>query len=342
MSNLAAILPSPKAPLITQDLPISTPAPNELLIKTSLIALNAIEYKHAKLAILPLPYPVILGSVFTGTIHQVGSHIANFKIGEKVVVLKRFGTQGNRYGAYQRYVVVGEGEMVCRVREGVDGEVVVSLMMNAVSVVGLLSGRLGFERASLEGTAPARGKKVLVYGGSSSFGGLSVQYLAKGGYEVVTTSSAKNRDFVSKLGAGVVVDHTLEKDKLIERLVAEGPYDVVVDTISTPDTVAVTGRVLAAQGGGKLYAMQPTFEPKMLPEGVERVFEPWPESLYEEKNRELQEWVVNTYLPQGVAGGAITPLSIETVRGGLEGINGALDRLQKGVSGVRLVVDPWE
>jgi hypothetical protein len=72
------------------------------------------------------------------------------------------------------------------------------------------------------------------------------------------------------------------------------------------------------------------------------VFEPWSDSLYEEKNRELQEWVVQTYLPQCVAQGAIIPLPVEKVAGGLGGINEALDRLQKDVSGVRLVADPWE
>jgi len=72
------------------------------------------------------------------------------------------------------------------------------------------------------------------------------------------------------------------------------------------------------------------------------VFEPWSESLYDEKNRDLQEWLLQTYLPQGISRGAITPLPIEKVGGGLKGVNEALDKLQKGVSGVRLVADPWE
>jgi hypothetical protein len=129
---------------------------------------------------------------------------------------------------------------------------------------------------------------------------------------------------------------------LVNELVAQGPYDVVVDTISLPNTVAVTVCVLAAQGGGKLYAMQPAFGPETLPDGVMRVFEPWSDSLYEEKNRGLQEWVMRTYLPQGLSRGAITPLPIEKVAGGLRGVNEALERLQERVSGVRLVADHWE
>lgn len=88
--------------------------------------------------------------------------------------------------------------------------------------------------------------------------------------------------------------------------------------------------------------MQPAFGPETLPDGVERVFEPWSDPLYEEKNRGLLEWLLNTYMPQGISQGAVAPLPIEKIDGGLKGVNGALDKLLKGVGAVRLVVDPWE
>ena len=134
----------------------------------------------------------------------------------------------------------------------------------------------------------------------------------------------------------------MEPDTLIHKLANGGPYDVVVDMISFPNTVAVLAQVLAAQGGGKLYTMQPAFGPETLPDGVERAFEPWSDPLYEEKNRGLLEWIIKTYLPEGLLRGAITPLPIEKVSGGLNAVNEALDRMQKGISGIRLVADPQE
>jgi hypothetical protein len=107
----------------------------------------------------------------------------------------------------------------------------------------------------------------------------------------------------------------LEPDALVNKLVAEGPYNLVVDTISLPKTVAMMARVLAAQGGGKLYTMQPASGPETLPDSVTREFEPWSDSLYEEKNRGLLESVIQTYLPQGISRTAITPLPIEKVGG---------------------------
>ena len=77
------------------------------------------------------------------------------------------------------------------------------------------------------------------------------------------------------MGAAAVIDHTLEPDALVNELVAEGSYTLVVDAISLPNTLAATARVLAAKGGGKLYTMQPALGPETLPSGVTRVFEAW-------------------------------------------------------------------
>ncbi|KAG4442600.1 hypothetical protein IFR05_001930 [Cadophora sp. M221] len=342
MANLAAIIPSAKASLQVQDVELYTPGPQELLVKNEVVAFNLVEAKIAKLGIMPLDYPAILGSSFGGTIEAVGSEVTKYHIGERVAVSKRFGVKGNQYGVFQRYVVVAD-IMVSKIPDDVGLAIPASLMMNLTCVVGLFSGRIGLEKPKLDGSASMKKDlKVLVYGGSSSFGSLSVQYLSQAGYAVTTTSSPKHHDFVSNLGAASLVNHSLGSEKLVENLIADGPYDILVDTISLPSTIAVTAKVLAAQGGGKLYATQPSFGPETLPEGVTRLFEPWSESLYEDENCELQKWVVETYLPQGLSNGSIMPLPVDKVDGGLKGVNVALDRMLEGVSGIRLVADPWE
>lgn len=231
--------------------------------------------------------------------------------------------------------------MISKVPDDVDLQVPASLMMNLTCVVGLFSGRLRLERPHLDGTqTEKKDKKILVYGGSSSFGGMSVGYLSQAGYRVVTTSSLRNWKFVEGLGAETVVDHTQEREKLIEELVSYGPYDVIVDFVSVASTLAVTGRVVEAQGGGRLFTMQPGREE--LPECVERVFEPYSESLYEERNRQLQEWLMNEYLPQGITRGLIKPLPVEKIGDGLKGLNDGMVKMLETSSGVRYVVDPWE
>ncbi|KAG4429434.1 hypothetical protein IFR05_015086 [Cadophora sp. M221] len=340
MSNLAAIILSAKSPLVVQEVDLYTPGPHELLVKNEVIAFNPIEYKMAKLAMFPLKYPTILGASFGGTVEAVGSEVTTFKVGDKVAAAKKMGSIGNQYGSFQRYVVVPEAT-TSKLAQGVDVEIAASLTGNLPTVIGLFTARAGLDRPSVDGKADSTGKKVLIYGGSSSVGALAVQYVAQAGYTVVTTSSPKNNGFVSTLGAAKVIDHTQNKDEVIKDIVAEGPYDLVVDTISTPDTIAVTGPVVVAQGGGQLYTLQPAFGPETLPEGVTRAFESWSLAPFEEKNMELAEWAFDTYLPQGLANGRIIPLPVQKVGGGLGAVNDALDLMEKGVSGVKLILDPW-
>jgi NADPH:quinone reductase-like Zn-dependent oxidoreductase len=341
MTNLAAIIPAAKAPLEVQEVETYKPGPHELLVKNEVIAYNPIEFKIAKLAIFPIQYPAILGSSFGGIIEAVGLQVTNFKVGDKVAAAKSGKSVGNQYGSYQRYVLLND-ETASKVPEGIDIAIQASFTGNLSTVVAIFTGRAGLEKPSFDGSASNKRKKVLIYGGSSNVGTISVQYVAQAGYSVVTTSSPKNQDFVSKLGAAKVIDHTQGQEALTNALVAEGPYDLVVDSISLPNTTAVTGAVVAAQGGGKLYALLPAFGPENLPEGVTREFASWGSVLDEEKNAGLRAWAFNTYLPQGLASGKLIAQPIEKVGGGLKTVNDVLDKLQNGVSGVKLVSDPWE
>ncbi|KAK0118339.1 hypothetical protein ONS95_012629 [Cadophora gregata] len=341
MSNLAAVIPAAKTPLVVKDVEIHTPGPHELVIKNEVIALNPVEYRVAKHAIFPLQYPAVIGTAFGGTVHSVGSEVTLFKVGDKVAAWKGFKFVGNQYGSLQQYVVAGE-RFTSKVAPNVNVEIAASLTGTLPTVAGLLTGRAGIQRPHTNGSAAVKSKKVLIYGGSSSIGSLAVQYVAQAGYTVVTTSSPKNNAFVSRLGAAKVVDHSQPKDDVIKALVAEGPYDLVVDSIATPQATAVSGPVLAAQGGGKLYATVPAIGPETLPSGVTRVFQSWPAALYDEENAGLVEWAFHEFLAKGVASGTLIPLPSQRVDGGLRNINTALDLLEKGVSGVKLILDPWE
>ncbi|PSN73346.1 alcohol dehydrogenase GroES-like domain-containing protein [Corynespora cassiicola Philippines] len=341
MSHLAAIIPGAKAALQVQEVETPQPGEQELLIKNELIGLVPIDAKIAKLGLLPVNYPTILGNSFGGTVVAVGSGVNRFKVGDRVVSSKIFGTVGDQYGVFQRYVVTHQ-TTTSKIPDTIDLEAPVSSIGNLATVVGLFNASAGLEQPVLEGQATKKNKKILVYGGSSSFGSLSVQYVAKAGYQVITTTSPKHRDFVSKLGATKVVDHTQDDSVIEQQLIAEGPYDVVVDSISVPQTINITAAVLNAQGGGKLYALQPAFAPERIPEGVTRQFDSWSRFLFEEKNAGLLNWTFESFFPRFVADEKSFALPTQLVPGGLGQLNEALNKLLQGVSGVKLVVNPWE
>jgi NADPH:quinone reductase-like Zn-dependent oxidoreductase len=82
--NLAAVIPTAKAPLEVREVETYLPKANEILIKNTIIAFNPVESKIAKLAIFPLEYPAILGYSYGGVVEALGSKITNFKVGDKL------------------------------------------------------------------------------------------------------------------------------------------------------------------------------------------------------------------------------------------------------------------
>lgn len=341
MANLAAFIPSAKAPLVVREVETYKPGPHDLLIKNEVIAINPLDSNIANLDLFQSTYPLLIGGSFGGTVVEVGSQVTGYQVGDKVATfIPRI--PDPEYAAYQRYALIKD-ELAIRCQEGVDLSALTSMTGNLSTVTGMFSGSFGLERPSLNGQAPpARGKKLLIYGGTSSLGSFSVQYLSQAGYAAVTTTSPRHSELVSKFGAQKVVDHTQDTEAVTKQLIAEGPYDYVIDCISTAPTVQITAAVLAAQGGGKINCLLPAFGPETLPDGVSREFNSWPMFLETEEKAELKRWTHETYLSEGLAKGKIIPLPVKKISGGLNNINEAIELLWKGVSGVKLIVHPWE
>ncbi|KAF2667819.1 alcohol dehydrogenase GroES-like domain-containing protein [Microthyrium microscopicum] len=336
MSNRAAIIHTPKAPLVIEEVEKYTPGPQELLIKNTSIAFNPIEWKVARLAILPIEYPAILGFSFGGTVEAIGSDVTNFHVGERVATSGS--GPGNKYGAYQLYAL-SKAESTIKLPDNVSMDAASSVMINFKTVAAILTATAGLDSPKLE-QVPAKGKKVLIYGGTSSVGSLAIQYATQAGYTVISTTSPKHEAFVSTLGAAKLIDHTQTEDALREALIAEGPYQLVVDTISLGRTVYITADVLKAQGGGTLYTLQPPFGPETLPEGVTRHFAPYTSILAEPEHKSLLEYLANDYLPKALAEDKLKPIPIEKVNGGLAGVDAALTKGFGGLSGVKMVLNP--
>jgi NADPH:quinone reductase-like Zn-dependent oxidoreductase len=219
-------------------------------------------------------------------------------------------------------------------------------ILNFMAMASALSIFLGLDRPSLSRTAPAenKNKKVLIYGGSSSSGGLGVKYAVEAGYTVVTTSSPRNRSFVESLGPAHVIDHTAPLEEVVAALTAQGPYDKIFDTIGTPPATAVVVSYLESLGQPATYhtLIPPLPGTREIPESIKRVFAPYSFSLEEEKHQQLKRWIIDEYIPKGLVSGKLVPTRQEVLTGGLEGVQGALDMMiEDRVSGKKLVLDPW-
>src|SRR5205814_1363958 len=110
---------------------------------------------------------------------------------------------------------------------------------------------------ALEDTARLKaGETILIQGGAGGVAGFAIQLAKHIGARVITTASARNHDYVRKLGADRVVDYNKEDFTKIA-----GPCDVVFDTVGG-EVQARSYDVL--KPGGRLVwiaAAPPGFEP---------------------------------------------------------------------------------
>jgi NADPH:quinone reductase-like Zn-dependent oxidoreductase len=333
-TNLAAVLPAKQGTITVGPVDYPTLQSGEVLIRNTIVAFSPVEYKIARSGYFPVQYPAVLGFSYGGVVEAVDEIVTRVKKGDFVY------TQNPKGGAFQRFSASHE-KFVAKVDEKLV-EPAAALVLNLRTIIGAAV-EAGLDRPKDPNTSnSSNGKKALVYGGSSSLGAISIEYLQQAGYTVITTSSPGNNALVSGLGA-TVVDHTQPAEAVIEALKQHGPYDFAFDAISTPSATAINAAVLGAQSEDiVLYSVGPPPPADVvIPKNVTRVNKSWPGHLAA-ADPTFDEWVFTKYIPGALAAGKLTGVPTEVVKGGLGAVDEALTKLQKGVSGRKLVLHPWE
>lgn len=195
------------------------------------------------------------------------------------------------------------------------------------------------------------GRRILVWGGSSSVGCSMIQLAVAAGLEVVTTASPANHDLMRSLGASQVFNYhdSDVTDKLLAVLKAG---DLVMDAISTENTQTKCGEILGRLGGGTLPVTQP--QAGTFPDNVNVVFGKISTIIRVASTNqptvicihlgftalEVGNAVWREYIPKALAAGQFQakpdPVVIE---GGLEKVQEGIDILRKGVSAKKIVMN---
>jgi NADPH:quinone reductase-like Zn-dependent oxidoreductase len=177
-------------------------------------------------------------------------------------------------------------------------------------------------------------------------GALSISYAKAAGYTVISTSSPHNFSLLHSLGADHVFDHS--DAATIASIRKLFPIDYWFDTISLPASLTAILKILAPPEGEGEYTkadillLLPPTMPGMpeVPEEVTARFYRW--STHAPENKEWAEWLLarGGFLEEGIKQGIIKGVPPEQI-GGLGKVGEGVDRVFKGVSGRKLVVDPW-
>jgi NADPH:quinone reductase and related Zn-dependent oxidoreductases len=157
--NRAAWLTTPKARHFTvQPAPYTSPASNEVVVKTSAIAINPVDWKVQDEGSFPLTYPAIIGEDIAGEIVEIGSSTSRFKKGDRVLGFAvALSSKRPCDGAFQQYVVLREN-LVTKIPDGLQFEkaAVMPLAVATAASVFFSKDKLGLDYPSLEPTAKGR------------------------------------------------------------------------------------------------------------------------------------------------------------------------------------------
>lgn len=84
-SNQAAWLDGKDAhPLGVRAAEMPKPGPHEVVVRNHALAINPLDWKMQE-GLHVESYPTIMGTDIAGEIHEVGSEVKNFKIGDRVL-----------------------------------------------------------------------------------------------------------------------------------------------------------------------------------------------------------------------------------------------------------------
>jgi len=253
-----------------------------------------------------------------------------------------FVSEDNDHGAFQEYTVVPESATsklpdTISLEEGV----LLPTATASASVALFHCLKQALPKSSHVCDDP-RDLGLLIWGGSSVVGAMTIQFARAIGLTVYTTASPARHDYLKSLGASKVFDYrskTVVSDIVDAAQKAGKHIPFVLDAISEVGTFEPCSEVLerSMEGSKTLITTLPWPQDKPHPDGVEVQFLPGFILWTEEK--QLSTWLFHDYLPSVLENRLIVPSpKVQVVEGGLESVQTAMDKLKAGVSCTKLVI----
>ncbi|HEV2189938.1 MAG TPA: NADP-dependent oxidoreductase [Stellaceae bacterium] len=196
------------------DAPDPVAGPGDVVVDIHAASVNAADYKMrlggAHYQTGGLKFPHILGRDFSGVVSAVGPS-ADLKTGDEVFGVTIPGTEG----AYAEKIAI-KAAIVAKKPPKLSHEEAAAMALTSLTAIWALE-----DTAKLK-----RGETVLIQGGGGGVAGFAIQLAKHLGTTVITTASARNHDYVKKLGADRIIDYQKEDFTALGRV-----CDVVFDTV---------------------------------------------------------------------------------------------------------------
>ena len=198
-----------------QNIEISKPKSNEVLIKNLSIGINFID-TYNRTGLYPVPLPSGIGLEACGIIEEIGDDVKLFKVGDRV------SRASAPIGAYSEKQVVPENKLVL-VPDGVSDEVASCITLKGITAEYLLHRAYPLKK----------GDKILYHAAAGGLGQILCAWANSMGAKVIGTVGSKEKEEIAKKnGCHHVINYT-EKNFVeeIEKIVGKNGIDVVYDGV---------------------------------------------------------------------------------------------------------------
>ncbi|KAJ5272898.1 Polyketide synthase enoylreductase [Penicillium angulare] len=345
--NKAAWLPASKVnPLSISSAPYTAPGHHQIVVKNSALGINSVDWAKQLIGeglLGHIRYPFILGEDIAGTVVEVGDGVDRFNVGDRVIATaSAISANDALEGGFQLYTVVREW-MAARLPDSITFEQASVLPLALLTAShGLFdSDYLGLDLPSAPAPQESGDKgTVIITGGSSAVGSTAIQLAVSAGYDVISTASLKNFEYVKNLGASYVFDYKSETvvddiSAVVKGLHLTGGYSIGDGSINLLAAVLAkhdgpsTNKFIALAGGQLgSGAVDPSVEVKFILLGPDAI---GADSVISK--------VYTNYLPDALLNGQFVPAPEPVVVGkGLEKIQEAFGIHMQGVSAKKIVV----
>ena len=191
------------------ELPEPVAGPRDLLVEVKAISVNPVDTKVRQNVAPENGAAKVLGWDVAGVVKSVGSDVTLFKAGDKVFYAGSIARAG---GNSELHVV--DERIVGHMPKSLGVAEAAALPLTAITAWELL-----FERLQISEGSNDEGQSLLIVGAAGGVGSILTQ-LAKQltGLKVIGTASrAQTRDWVSALGADLVIDHSQPLSEELKR-----------------------------------------------------------------------------------------------------------------------------
>ncbi|KAJ1563160.1 hypothetical protein HK405_011877 [Cladochytrium tenue] len=334
--NRALVLTKKFGPLVLQDFPLPIPlGDRHVRVRVRAAGVNPVDYKILRYGLFfpEQAYPLVIGAEGAGEVVEIGSGVTTLRVGDRVFFNANVADKST--AAYQQYATVEE-EYAFTISENVTIDEAASLPVGFTTAGMTLYAYQGLPKF-WEGAKAVENQFYLVWGGASVVGQAAIQFAKKAGFSVIATASEHNHAYLrDKLGADYVFDYkSADVFAAIRAVVGDSLRHALDAGGATSDQLAGIGTVVALENA-TLVSVTNRQIAEIVPATPGRVVMFVQANIYGNREFAIPFWGA---VRDGFTKGEFIPPAVKVVKGGLAGLEAALDELQSGkVSGFKYVV----